>query len=171
MSPGRANTVTPPIIDLGNAGAGTLPYKAFLAGMEPVAIVSEEPDLFGYNGPKVITFLDDGKIVMRRLNADATAWEPLAAEDYIANSITAAAMSVGAVKAWAIDVAFLSAISANLGSILGGSLNINNRFLVAADGTVTLMSSPTGDRVVITNSRLQVINAVGIVVVELGLLS
>lgn len=164
-------TVTPPVIDLGNAGAGTLPYKAFLAGLEPVAVVAEEPDLFGYDGPKVITLLDgDGKIVMRRLNADATAWEPLAAEDYVANSITAAAMQVGAVKAWAIDTAYLSAISAQLGSILGGSLNINNRFMVAADGTVVMQSGTSGPRVVITSSLIQIINAAGIPVVEMGLL-
>lgn len=162
-------TVTPAVIDLGNAGAGTLPYKAFLAGMEPVAIVAEEPDLFGYQGPKVITFLDGGKVVMRRLSADATAWEPLAAEDYIANSITAAAMSVGAVKAWAIDVVNLAAISAQLGSILGGSLNINNKVMIAADGTITILSATSGQRLVISNSLLQVYDASNVLRVRLGI--
>ncbi|PZU87354.1 MAG: hypothetical protein DI527_18945 [Chelatococcus sp.] len=165
-----AFSVAPAILDLGNAGAGTLPYKAFLQGLEPVSIVAEEPELFGYVGPKVITLLQDGKIVMRQLSADGTAWEPLSAEDYVANSITAAAIQAGAIKATAIDVENLSAISAQLGDILGGSLNINNRFMVAADGTVTIMSSPTGDRVVIGSNLIQVINAAGIPVVEIGIL-
>lgn len=144
-----AFTVTPAIIDLGNAGAGTLPYKAFLAGMEPVGIVSELPDLFGYQGPKVVVLIEPGeKPRMYQLPEGGTAWEPLAAEDYVANTITAAALQVGAVKATAIDVAYLSAISGNLGSINAGALNINNRFMVAADGTVTKLSATTGRRTV-----------------------
>lgn len=163
-------TVTPPTIDLGNSAGGTLPYKAFLAGLEPVAIVTEEPDLFGYDGPKVITLLDeDGKIVMRRLNADATAWEPYAAEDYVANSITAAAIQAGAIKATAIDVAYLSAISANLGAILGGSLNINNKVIIAADGTITILSAATGARLVISNTLIQVFDASNVLRVRFGL--
>jgi hypothetical protein len=165
-------SATPALIDLGNAVDATLPYKAFLAGLEPVAIVEEEPDLFGYQGPKVITLLDDdGKIVMRRLNADGTAWEPLAAEDYVANTITAAAIQAGAVKATAIDVDYLSAISAQLGSILGGALNINNRFLVDSSGNVTILSSSSGARLVITSSTILVYDASDVLRVRLGIWS
>lgn len=166
-----AFTCVPAIIDLGNAGAGTLPYKAFLDGMEPVGIVSELPDLFGYQGPKVLVLFEPGeKPTMFQVREGGTAWEPLAAEDYVANSIKAAAISAGAVKATAIDVAYLSAINANLGSILAGAININNKVIISANGTLTILSAATGDRLVMTNSLIQVINAAGIAVVEIGIL-
>jgi hypothetical protein len=44
----------------------------------------------------------------------------------------------------------LSAISANLGSITAGSLNINGLFVVAPDGTVTIQSAASGQRSVLT---------------------
>lgn len=157
----------PPLIDLGNSVNGTLPYKAFLAGMEPVAIVAELPDLFGYDGPKFAVTVEDR--VMYQLNGDGTAWEPTKAADYLANSIVAAAISAGAVKATAIDVDYLSAISAQLGSILGGSLNINNRFLVDASGNVTILSAATGARLVVTSSQVQVYDASNVLRVRLGI--
>lgn len=162
-------TCVPAIIDLGNAGAGTLPYEAFLAGMEPVGIVSELPDLFGYQGPKVVVLVEPGeKPRMYQLAESAVEWAPLAAEDYVANTITAAAIQAGAVKATAIDVAYLSAISAQLGSILGGSLNINNKVMIAADGTITILSATTGARLVISNSLIQVFYASGNLALRLG---
>lgn len=156
----------PALIDLGNSVNGTLPYKAFLAGMEPVAIVAELPDLFGYDGPKFAVTVEDR--VMYQVNADGTAWEPTKAADYIASSITAAAISAGAVKATAIDVEYLSAISAQLGSILGGSLNINNKFLVDPSGTVTILSATSGARLVLTNTQVQVYDASNVLRVRLG---
>ncbi len=165
-----AFTVTPAIIDLGNAGAGTLPYKAFLAGMEPVGIVSELPDLFGYQGPKVLVLIEPGeKPRMYQLPEGGTAWEPLAAEDYVANTITAAALQVGAVKATAIDVAYLSAISGNLGSINAGAININNRVMISADGTLTFISATSGARTVITNTLIQVFDANNVLRVRMGI--
>lgn len=162
-------TVTPAIIDLGNAGAGTLPYKAFLDGMEPVGIVSELPDLFGYQGPKVVVLIESGeKPRMYQLADDAVAWAPLAAEDYVANTITAAAIQAGAVKATAIDVAYLSAINSNLGSITAGAININNKVIIAADGTLTILSAATGARLVLTNSLLQVFDSSNVLRLRAG---
>lgn len=48
----------------------------------------------------------------------------------------------------------LSAISANLGSITAGSMNINNKFIVGSDGTTTIQSSPTGQRSVLSAGTL-----------------
>lgn len=165
-----AFTCIPATINLGNAGAGTLPYKAFLAGMEPVGIVSELPDLFGYQGPKVVVLFQAGrKPTMYQLREGGTSWEKLAAEDYIANTITAAAIQAGAVKATAIDVAYLSAINSNLGSITAGAININNRVIIAADGTITILSATSGQRLIITNSRLEVYDASNILRVRVGI--
>lgn len=164
-----AFTVTPPTIDLGNSVGGTLPLRAFLEGMQPVGIVGELPDPFGYQGPDIVGMLnEDGQRVMFQLSADRSEWLPVAAADYVANSITALAMQVGAVKAWAIDVAILSAISAQLGDILGGSLNINNKFIVAADGTLTILSATSGARTVISNGLIQVYDASNVLRVRMG---
>jgi len=79
----------------------------------------------------------------------------------VADSITAPMM----------NVVNLAAISADLGDITGGSLNINNRFIVAADGTVTIQNAATGERLIITNSMFQVFDANGIERVKCGVWS
>ncbi|CAN7337318.1 host specificity factor TipJ family phage tail protein [Bosea sp. LjRoot90] len=160
----------PAAIDLGNSTPGTLPYEALLDGMEVVGVVGELPDLFGYDGPKIIALVEPGeKPQMFELREGGSAWEPLAAADYIANTITAAAVQAGAIKAVAIDVENLAAISANLGAITAGSININNRFIVASNGTVTISSASTGTRLVITNSQLLVYDASNVLRVQLGI--
>ena len=166
-----AFSLAPALFDLSNASPGTLQYKAFLEGMEPVQIVDELPDLFGYEGPKFVTMRDpvDGKAVMYRISDDGTEWGKVAADDFVAGSITAAALSVGAVKASAIDVDYLSAITADLGDITAGSLSINNRFMVDATGTVTIRNATTGARLVITNTLLQVFDSSNVLRVRLGI--
>lgn len=67
-----------------------------------------------------------------------------------------------------INVTQLSAINSNLGSINGGSININNRFLVSANGTTTIQSASTGARVVMTNSLIQVFDGNNVLRVKLG---
>ena len=42
------------------------------------------------------------------------------------------------------------------GAIVGTSININNRFLVAGDGTTTIQSAPSGSRMIIKNDRIEV---------------
>lgn len=53
-----------------------------------------------------------------------------------------------------IKTGTLSAISADLGSVTAGSLNINNRFIVDRNGTVTMRSGTTGRRTEIIDSSL-----------------
>lgn len=167
-----AFSLAPALFDLSNATPRTLQYKAFLEGMEPVAIVDELPDTFGYEGPKFVTIKNvttGFKPVLYQLNEAGTAWAPAAASDYVANSIVAAAIQAGAVKASAIDVDYLSAITANLGDITAGSLSINNRFMVDATGAVTIRNATTGARLVITNTLLQVFDASDVLRVRLGI--
>lgn len=168
----NAFSVAPAVLDLGNAAPGTLQYASFLDGLEPVGLVTDLPDLFGYQGPKVVALKNAGtgdKLVLYNLNDAGTAWEPAAAGDYVANSITTAAMQAGAVTATIISVDELSAISTNLGTIYGGEMNINNRFIVAADGTVTIRNAASGARLVITNTLLQVYDASNVLRVRLGI--
>lgn len=166
-----AFSLAPALFDLENATPGSLQYKAFLEGLEPVQIVDELPDLFGYEGPKFVTLLDpvEEKRVLYQVSADGTEWQKVPAGDLLANTVTAAAIQAGAVKASAIDVDYLAAISADLGDITAGSLNINNRFQVASNGTVTINNATTGARLVITNSLVQVYDSSNVLRVRLGI--
>jgi hypothetical protein len=76
----------------------------------------------------------------------------------VANSITANNLSV----------AQLSAISANLGTITAGSLNINNKFTVDSSGNTTIKSGTTGARVEIFNNVIKVFDASNILRVKIG---
>ena len=84
-------------------------------------------------------------------------------------SITADQMGVGSVRANTIAVANLAAINAQLGHIIGGSLNINNRFMVASDGTVTIQNAGTGARLVITNTLIMVYDTNNVLRVRMGI--
>lgn len=75
----------------------------------------------------------------------------------------------GSITASKLLVTSLSAITANLGTITAGSLNINNRFIVASDGTTTIQSSASGARLVLTNSLIQVFDASNVERVRLGI--
>lgn len=78
--------------------------------------------------------------------------------DILANTVTAQKM----------NVANLAAISANLGAITAGSLNINNLFVVDAAGQTTIKSAASGARLEITNSVIRVYDSSGVLRVKLG---
>ena len=76
----------------------------------------------------------------------------------VANSITASNLSVSQ----------LSAISANMGSITAGSLNINSKFVVDSSGNTTIQNSPTGARLSIQNNVIKVYDSSGVLRVKIG---
>lgn len=78
-------------------------------------------------------------------------------------------LGAGSVKADKIAVGNLAAINAQLGHILGGSFNINGRFLVYSDGTVTIQSGSSGARLVLTNTLISVFDANGTLRVRMGI--
>ena len=83
----------------------------------------------------------------------------------VAGAITAVKIGAGEVTADKIAVGSLSAITANLGtvtagSILGGNININNKFVVGPDGTTAISSGSSGARVIITNDSIKVYDGV-----------
>lgn len=67
-----------------------------------------------------------------------------------------------------LKVGNLSAISANLGSITGGALNINNKFIVLSDGTTTIQGATSGARMMLTTNSLKVYDSTGALRVQLG---
>lgn len=62
----------------------------------------------------------------------------------------------GAITADKMTVSNLAAISADLGAITAGSLNINGKFIVDSSGNVTIKNGTGADRVEITNSLITV---------------
>lgn len=79
----------------------------------------------------------------------------------VANSILASNLSV----------AQLSAISANMGSINAGSMNINNKFIVDSSGNATIQSGTSGARLLMQNNVIKVYDASGVLRVKIGDLS
>jgi hypothetical protein len=78
----------------------------------------------------------------------------------------------GSVAADKIAVANLAAISANLGSITAGSIDIGGgKFEVDSSGNATIRSATTGQRLEVTNNVIQVYDASGVLRVKIGDLS
>jgi len=113
------------------------------------------------------TDLTEGRVVYLTTDKkiyryNGTIWTSAAdGADLLANSVTANKVSV----------ANLAAISANLGSITAGSLNINSRFVVDAAGNVTISNAASGARLEVRNNVIKVYDAGGVLRVKLGDLS
>lgn len=120
------------------------------------------------------TQISDDAISTPKLRANAVTTGKLAAgavtaNEIAANAVIAAKIQAGAVSADKINVTKLDAISADLGSITAGALNINNRFVVASNGTVTISNASSGQRLVMTSSKLEVYDSSNVLRVRLGL--
>lgn len=80
----------------------------------------------------------------------------------VAGTVSSGALSTGAVTAGKISVTNLASIKSDLGAITAGSLNINGKFIVDANGNVTIQSATSGQRIVITNSLITVYGSDGV---------
>jgi hypothetical protein len=109
-----------------------------------------------------------GTIAAGAISADKLAANSVIAGKIAAGAVSATTIAAGAVSADKISVTNLSAISANLGTITGGSLNIASKFIVDSSGNATIKSSTTGERLEITNSTIRVYDAAGVVRVKIG---
>lgn len=126
--------------------------------------------LSGSGSPSSITFLSDKFFVMKPDETGTAkavfsigdiggvAAVGIAANMYIDGTITAAKLSVTQ----------LSAITSNLGAMTGGSLNINNLFIVASNGVTTIRSATSGARLEIAGDAIKVFDASGVKRVQLG---
>jgi hypothetical protein len=77
-------------------------------------------------------------------------------------------ISTGTITASRMNVQQLSAISANLGAVTAGSININNRFIVDSAGTVTMQSATSGARHVQTSNGQWLYDANNVLRVEIS---
>jgi len=82
--------------------------------------------------------------------------------------INGGAITTRSIAADKIAVNQLSAITADLGYVNAGAININNRFIVGADGTTTIQSAPWGQRTVMSNGQTLVYDANNVLRVRLG---
>jgi hypothetical protein len=89
----------------------------------------------------------------------------------VAATIVAANIAANTITADKLNVTQLSAITANLGSVTAGALNINSKFIVASDGTVTIRSGTSGARLEISNNVIKAFDSGGTLRVKLGDLS
>lgn len=92
----------------------------------------------------------------------------IATKHLAANSVTATQLAANSVTAAKIKVDNLQAISSKLGHIDGGSLNINNRFIVSNKGDVTMRAASNNVGMVITSESIIVYDANGKVRVKMG---
>ncbi len=127
----------------------------------------------GVNGELVV----NGKAIIDKLNAGDIHGDKITANTLNANrlkagSVTAREMAAGSITADKLNVNNLSAISANMGNINGGSLNLGNgRFVVNNNGHLSMSATSGNVGMKITNERIDVYDAKGVLRVRLGKLT
>ena len=102
-------------------------------------------------------------------NHDGKIWRWSSALGAYTKAADGGDLTAGTVAADKIAVAQLSAISADLGAITAGSIDIGGgKFTVDTSGNVEIRSATTGERTQMTNEGVYTYDAGGIVRVELG---
>lgn len=136
-------------------------------------VVDTRQNRVGVNGELVV----NGKAIVDRLNAGDIHGDKITANTLNANrlkagSVTAREMAAGSITADKLNVNNLSAISANMGNINGGSLNLGNgRFVVNNNGHLSMNATSGNVGMKITNERIDVYDAKGVLRVRLGKLT
>lgn len=125
--------------------------------------VDTQKNRVGVNGELVV----NGKAIIDNLNAGTIHGDKIAANTLNANRIRA-----GSVTARELGVDKLSAISADMGNISGGSLNLGGgRFTVDNNGRVSMSAASGKVGMKMTNDGIEVYDENGVLRVKLGKLS
>jgi len=146
---------------IGAAGAGDIyPFT-----------VDTQTQTVGINGKLIV----NGKAIIDKLNAGDISADKLQANSIGANllkagAVTAEKLAAKAVTAEKLQVDKLSAISADMGDITAGSLNIGKgRFTVDAQGTMTIRADAKRNvGLKISNEAVEVYDEAGVLRVRLG---
>jgi hypothetical protein len=165
-----ANAVTAGTIEAGAVVAGKIATDAVTAGTIAANSVTSAKILAG---AVIAGKIDTGAVTAGTIAANAVTATNIEAGAIIASKIFSGAVTTdkldaGAVTAAKVSVSSLSALSANLGTVTAGSLNINNKFIVASDGTTTIQNATTGARLVIANNVIKVYGSTGALRVQIG---
>ena len=122
--------------------------------------VDTQQNRVGVNGELVV----NGKAIVDKLNAG-----DIHGDKITANTLNANRLKAGSVTAREIGVDKLSAISANIGDIRGGRMDLGNgRFVVENNGDVSLSSSSGQVGMKLKNERLTVYDTRGYLRVIVG---
>lgn len=122
--------------------------------------VDTQQNRVGVNGELVV----NGKAIIDKLNAG-----DIHGDKITANTLNANRLKAGSITAREIGVDKLSAISANMGDIRGGRMDLGNgRFVVENNGEVSLSSSSGQVGMKLTNERLTVHDSMGYLRVIVG---
>lgn len=122
--------------------------------------VDTQQNRVGVNGELVV----NGKAIVDRLNAG-----DIHGDKITANTLNANRLKAGSITAREIGVDKLSAISANMGDIRGGRMDLGNgRFVVENNGEVSLSSSDGQVGMKLINERLTVHDSRGYLRVIVG---
>jgi hypothetical protein len=102
-------------------------------------------------------------------NTTGKIWRWITANGAYSKAADGGDLVAGSVAADRMAVTQLSSISANLGTVTAGSINIGSgKFDVDSSGNVTIRSAATGARLEVTNSVIRVYDAAGVLRVKLG---
>ena len=102
------------------------------------------------------------------ITAQQIAANTITGNEIVGETIAGKHIASKSITAKKLYVENLSAISADLGNITGGSLNINNRFKVSNQGQVEMRAAAGNVGLVINNNQIIVYDERGNVRVKIG---
>ena len=115
-----------------------------------------------------VTAIHGGSIVTNSITAQQIAANTITGNEIVGGTIAGKHIASKSITAKELNVESLSAISADLGNITGGSLNINNRFKVSNQGQVEMRAAAGNVGLVINNNQIIVYDERGNVRVKIG---
>ena len=115
-----------------------------------------------------VTAIHGGSIVTHSITAQQIAAKTITGNEIVGGTIAGKHIASKSITAKELNVESLSAISADLGNITGGSLNINNRFKVSNQGQVEMRAAVGNIGLVINNNQIIVYDERGNVRVKIG---
>lgn len=115
-----------------------------------------------------VTSIHGGSLVTGSITADKIGANQITANHIVGGSISGDKIAGRTITSDKIIVHNLSSLSANLGNITAGSINIANRFIVDNSGNVRIQSSTGNVGLRITNTRIDVYNEQGVLMTRLG---
>ncbi|MDY2947330.1 MAG: DUF1983 domain-containing protein, partial [Mannheimia varigena] len=121
-----------------------------------------------HGGSIVTNTVTAQQIAANTITANEIAAGTIAARNMAANSINASHIVSKSLTADKFNVVNLAAISANLGAINAGSININNRFKVSNTGVVEMRANSGNVGMVMNNDSITVYDEQGRVRVKMG---
>ena len=115
-----------------------------------------------------VTAIHGGSIVTNSITAQQIAANTITGNEIVGETIAGKHIASKSITAKKLYVENLSAISADLGNITGGSLNINNRFKVSNQGQMEMRAAAGNVGLVINNNQIIVYDERGNVRVKIG---